>query len=163
MRYLVQVGDETLELELERSPDGSYCVRGAGRPDLRVTRLAQHPALVSLLVDNQTLLVEPAAGQVHYRQQRFSVRAESLQERLTSSSAVSNGTQAKKLLASMPGRIVRVLCDVGSAVPEGSALVVMEAMKMQNELCAKADVVVRAVRVSVGQTVERGALLIEFE
>ena len=73
------------------------------------------------------------------------------------------GALARTISASMPGRIVRVLCEVGARVEANTPLVVIEAMKMQNELCAKSDATVRAVHVEVGQTVERGALLIEFE
>jgi len=163
MRYLVTVGDETLELELERSPDGSYRVRGSAGPELRVSTLAHDSGLVSLLVDGQTVEVQPAAGEVRFRQQRFPVRAQSWLERAVTRSGAGSGAQSKKLLAAMPGRIVRVLCEVGALVQEGSPLIVMEAMKMQNELCAKTSAVVRAVRVSVGQTVDRGELLVEFE
>ena len=63
----------------------------------------------------------------------------------------------------MPGRIVRVACAVGEAVQKGSPLIVIEAMKMQNELYAKQDATVRAVHVKNGDTVERGAVLVELE
>ncbi len=58
---------------------------------------------------------------------------------------------------------MRVLCEPGATVQQGAPLIVIEAMKMQNELCAKTAALVRAVHVAVGQTVERGSLLIELE
>ena len=163
MRYLVSVGQETLELEVERHPDGGYRVHGAGGAVMRVLSLSSRAGLVSLLVDGQRIEVQPSESEVHFRQERFTVRAESPLERATSRAAPSIGALSKKLTASMPGRIVRVLCEVGAAVLEGTPLVVIEAMKMQNELCAKADAVVSAVHAQAGQTVERGALLLEFE
>ena len=163
MRYLVNVGEETLELELERRSDGSYRVRGAEGAELEVNPLEVHSGLVSLLVAGETLLVQPTESEVRYRQQRYVVHAESALERAAAHARGPSSAPAKALLASMPGRIVHVLCEAGRAVSEGAPLVVMEAMKMQNELCARADAVVSVIRVSVGQTVERGAVLIEFE
>ena len=62
----------------------------------------------------------------------------------------------------MPGMIVRVNVAVGDHVRAGQGLVVMEAMKMENELRAPADGTVKAVRVDAGAAVEKGALLIEL-
>jgi biotin carboxyl carrier protein len=67
------------------------------------------------------------------------------------------------LRAPMPGLVVRILAAPGQTVDAGQGLVVLEAMKMENELRATARGVVRAVQVSEGQAVEKGALLLEFE
>jgi pyruvate carboxylase subunit B len=67
------------------------------------------------------------------------------------------------LVAPMPGLIVRVNVEVGDAVQPGQGLVVMEAMKMENELRAQAGGRVKTVLVSSGTVVEKGALLIELE
>jgi len=109
------------------------------------------------------LEVQASEGQVKLAHERFSAHAESERDRAAARPAESDARCSTQILAPMPGRIVRVSCQVGDAVSKGAALVVIEAMKMQNELCAKADHVVRAVRVVSGDTVDRGALLIEFE
>lgn len=163
MRYLVSLGPDTLELDVERRADGTYRVRGTDGAEVEVRPLEVHSGLITLLVDGETVLVQPAESEVRYRQQRYCVRAESALERATARSSAQSSAPAKALSASMPGRIVQVSCEPGASVSMGTPLVVMEAMKMQNELCAKSDGVVRAVRVRVGQTVERGAILIEFE
>lgn len=67
------------------------------------------------------------------------------------------------LKAPMPGLIVRVNVQAGDAVQAGQGLVVMEAMKMENELRAAAAGKVKAVVVTPGTAVEKGALLIELE
>ncbi|MBI3932606.1 MAG: acetyl-CoA carboxylase biotin carboxyl carrier protein subunit [Acidobacteria bacterium] len=59
----------------------------------------------------------------------------------------------------MPGKIVRVLVGAGDEVGAGQGLVVMEAMKMENELRAPRAGRVRELPVREGQTVETGALL----
>jgi pyruvate carboxylase subunit B len=67
------------------------------------------------------------------------------------------------LTAPMPGLIVRVHVAVGDAVAAGQGLVVMEAMKMENELRATAAGKVKAIIATPGTAVEKGALLIELE
>jgi len=63
----------------------------------------------------------------------------------------------------MPGLIVQLRVKVGDTIAAGDGLVVMEAMKMENELRAQAAGTVRAVHVTVGAAVEKGALLVELE
>ena len=64
--------------------------------------------------------------------------------------------------ALMPGRIVRVTTQKGQAVRKGAGLMVLEAMKMENEIQAPADGIVEEVLVEAGQTVESGAELVRM-
>jgi biotin carboxyl carrier protein len=66
------------------------------------------------------------------------------------------------VVAPMPGLIVRVNVEVGDNVRIGTPVVVIEAMKMENELRAPASGIVSAIRVEPGSTVERGAVLVEL-
>jgi biotin carboxyl carrier protein len=63
----------------------------------------------------------------------------------------------------MPGLVVKVLAEPGQAVAAGAGLVVLEAMKMENELKAPASGVVGAVLARAGEAVEKGQALIEFQ
>jgi biotin carboxyl carrier protein len=63
----------------------------------------------------------------------------------------------------MPGRVVRVLVAQGDAVRKGTGLLILEAMKMENEIQALADGTVQEVFVTPGQTVEAGADLMHIE
>jgi len=74
------------------------------------------------------------------------------------STAVPAGHSLK---APMPGLVLRVLVSEGEQVSAGQGLVVLEAMKMENELKAGAAGVVRSVRAVAGATVEKGQLLLE--
>lgn len=67
------------------------------------------------------------------------------------------------LTAPMPGLVVRVNVQVGDAVSAGQPLVSIEAMKMENELRAKAAGTVKAILVSEGTAVEKDAVLVELE
>ncbi len=87
-------------------------------------------------------------------------RARTIRE-LSGTAAAAAGSAP--LRAPMPGLIVRVHVKPGDAVQPGQGLVVMEAMKMENELRATAAGTVKAVTVAPGIAVEKGALLLEFE
>ncbi len=92
--------------------------------------------------------------------------AEALDERmrairdLTAAAEVASGPAP--LLAPMPGLVVRVNVAVGDVVSAGQGLVVVEAMKMENELRAVAPGRVLAVRATPGTAVNKGAVLVEL-
>jgi biotin carboxyl carrier protein len=71
------------------------------------------------------------------------------------------GTGTIKAL--MPGRVVRILVAQGDAVRKGAGLLILEAMKMENEIQALADGTVQELFVTAGQTVEAGADLMHIE
>jgi len=68
-----------------------------------------------------------------------------------------------RLLAPIPGKVVAVKVEVGDTVSPGQPLIVLEAMKMENELAAEQAGTVAAVHVTDGATVEGGELLVELE
>ncbi|WP_048148455.1 acetyl-CoA carboxylase biotin carboxyl carrier protein subunit [Palaeococcus ferrophilus] len=64
--------------------------------------------------------------------------------------------------APMPGKILRILVKEGEEVKTGQGLLVLEAMKMENEIPSPMDGVVKAIHVREGETVDTGQLLIEL-
>jgi biotin carboxyl carrier protein len=68
----------------------------------------------------------------------------------------------KTLNAPMPGRVVKLLVKIGDEVVNGQGLIIVEAMKMENELKAKKAGVVSEIFVAENDSVEKGALLISF-
>ena len=77
-------------------------------------------------------------------------------------SGLSNA-KAGNLVTDMPGKIVKVMTTEGAVVNEGSTLLILEAMKMENEIKAGISGVVKAVHVKEGQVLESGFLMIEIE
>ena len=96
----------------------------------------------------------------------FRFEGEALDERtrairdITADAVRSTGPAS--LVAPMPGLVVRVNVAPGDSVQAGQGIVVMEAMKMENELRAHAAGVVKNVMVEAGKAVEKGTLLVEF-
>jgi pyruvate carboxylase subunit B len=97
--------------------------------------------------------------------ERFDVEA--VDERARSIRDMARAREVKagprSLVAPMPGLILHVHVRPGDVVQAGQGLVVMEAMKMENELRAVSGGTVRAVLVAAGAAVEKGALLVELE
>ncbi len=73
----------------------------------------------------------------------------------------STGAGATK--APLPGNIFKINVSVGDAVKRGDVLLIMEAMKMENNVLAEKDGVVKAIKVEVGAAVLQNDILIEFE
>ena len=70
---------------------------------------------------------------------------------------------AQRIVAPMPGKVIRVLVGAGDAVQARQPLVVVEAMKMENELRARRDGHIAAIHVREGDSVDAGALLVELK
>lgn len=124
---------------------------------------------VSLLLDGVAhgLLaqaVSPGAWELESAGRTF--RAEVLDERAARvrrlSGPAAGPAGAPALKAPMPGLVVRVAVEDGQAVEAGAPVVIVEAMKMENELRAPAAATVSRVRVAAGDAVEKGQVLVEF-
>ena len=73
-----------------------------------------------------------------------------------------NGARVSEMKAPMPGMVLKVFVDEGSAVKKGDNLFVLEAMKMENIIKAPADVVVKSVKIKPGDKVEKNQILLLF-
>jgi len=72
-------------------------------------------------------------------------------------------TGQKVVKAAIPGTIVKILVSPGDRVSAGDTLLILEAMKMENEIVAPSSGIVKEIRVSEGQRVETGDILVIIE
>jgi biotin carboxyl carrier protein len=158
MLFEASVAGRSVRVEVQ-ARDGGYRVLLDGRAfdvDVDETR----PELVSLLVDGRSHELGLAREGDTYV---VASREGSLRVRLTEGAVAVPARRADAapahITAPMPGKIVRLLRGVGEPVTAGEGLVVMEAMKMENELRSPRAGTLREIRVSEGQAVETGALL----
>jgi pyruvate carboxylase subunit B len=166
VRYFVRVGETELELSLEGD-------------EVRVDGIVTHARLADvegtpvrmLTVGDEVhrIVVRPAGTRGRYTiwVDGFRHEVDALDERMRAIRELAGATAGPvgpaPLVAPMPGMIVRVNVQVGDRVQPGQGLVVMEAMKMENELRAQAPATVKAILAQAGTAVEKGALLIELE
>jgi len=83
-----------------------------------------------------------------------------LHESLKSGGQLGGGNN---LTSGMPGKIVKIFIKPGQEIKEGEPLLIMEAMKMENEMRASRDVTIDEILVAEGNTIESGAILISFK
>jgi pyruvate carboxylase subunit B len=162
--FEAQVDARTVRVEV-RQRDGRYTVALDGDA-MEVDFAEAGPHFASLLIAGQSYEVgieRAALGyQVALPGASLLVRLEAARRGGGAPPQPRAGGPAR-LLAPMPGKIVRVLAAVGEQVTAGQGLVVMEAMKMENELRAARAGRVGAIHVGEGQAVETGALLVSLD
>lgn len=73
--------------------------------------------------------------------------------------AASGAAGSVKVNSPMPGKIISIKANVGKAVKKGEVILILEAMKMENEIVAPSDGTVASINVTAGQSVEAGTLL----
>jgi biotin carboxyl carrier protein len=165
MKYVVLVDGRTIEVDV----DGER-ITVAGHTHTATLGAIPGTPLRQLLLDGRplTLAVE-ALGRGRWTLipggERWEV--EVLDERARHIRSLTGASDPRRsadvLRAPMPGLVVRVQVRAGDKVSAGTGLVVLEAMKMENELKASAPGVVKKVRVTPGAAVDKGQVLVEFE
>lgn len=167
-RYFATVkGKSPQTVEVEALGEGRYRVVLDGTPH-EVDALTLEHGAVSMLVDGASHSVEfedvgdEVAVLLHTQVTRIDI-ADERRLRLRAAKAGFSAEGRQLLCAPMPGKVVKVLVKVGDEVQEGQGLVVVEAMKMENELKSpKAGKVVQ-LKAQEGSAVENGALLVAVE
>jgi biotin carboxyl carrier protein len=87
---------------------------------------------------------------------------DALHKRLASAAGTRPAARGEALRAPIAGKVVKVLVAVGDHVAPGTAVIVLEAMKMENELAAERGGTVSAIHKAAGQAVDTGDLLVEI-
>ena len=93
----------------------------------------------------------------------FHLEAFDERTKLLSGAAAAAVSGPQRVEAEMPGKVVKVAHAAGDAVAEGEGVVILEAMKMENEIPSPIDGVLTELGVAEGDTVEAGALLFTVE
>ena len=112
-----------------------------------------------------TLATDPVTGHLHVNLGRvvvpvvFNGRRRSGRKEEGGHSGASGANGPQRVVAPMPGKVVRVLVKIGDAVRARQPIAVIEAMKMENELRAGRDGVITELAVASGQSVDAGALV----
>ena len=165
MRYVVEQGGKRLELELSSTEPGRYLARlssEGGPRELEVTVLGDRPTLAVLIEGRVVELMPSSATQAAARGARSPARLLDPTEARRARRAGAQAPGALTITAPMPGRIVKLMVAPGETVTAGQPALVIEAMKMENELTCAQSGAVQRVLVKPGDAVERGALLIEI-
>lgn len=166
MIFEAEVGGQTFNLELRGEADQPIVEINGMTPHLDLVRLSTYT--YSLIVDGQshTLSISPheKGYEVTLRQQTYRVQLrdelDMTIERLGLEDRAED--QGGKVIAPIPGLVTAIKIKVGDEVHEGDSLLVLEAMKMENDIISHASGKVIAIHVEPGTAVEKGTLLLEL-
>jgi pyruvate carboxylase subunit B len=166
MKYVVKVGDVDVDVLLEGDAvtvDGISSVAHVSDVEGTPVRMVTIGDEVHRVVARRGA----TRGQYTLWLDGYRYEVEALDERTRAIRELSGAGKGPAgplpLIAPMPGMIVRVAVQVGDTVAPGQGLVVMEAMKMENELRATSAGTVKAVHAQPGTAVDKGAVLLELE
>ncbi len=148
-------------LELTRAGDRWLC-RMNGR-EVAVDAAAIRPDVLSLVIDGASYEIkrERVGSELHLwvNRRRFEVEVRDPRSLRARRAAAGFGEGPQKLVAPMPGKVVRVLRAANQPVEAGQGVLVVEAMKMQNELKAPKKGTVRQILAAEGAAVNAGQVL----
>jgi biotin carboxyl carrier protein len=164
MLYDVTIDGKSYRLELNRA-DGRWSCYLDGR-NLEVDAVLVRPDVLSLRIGNSAYEVksERMAGDLHLcvGSTRFAVEVRDPRS-LRGRSRATDDHGPKKIIASMPGKVVRLLVREGDEVEAGAGVVVVEAMKMQNEIKSPKKGTVQKILATEGSAVNAGDVLLIVE
>jgi biotin carboxyl carrier protein len=167
MKLHASIADEVIDVEVRREGERVIGVVDGREYDLRLQQTARSYVLHSegtvfdCRVDDQ-----PRSGEtvnVFVGTHPFAITFTDPKRLRGSAEAAGHGDGAARIVAPMPGKVVRVLVEVGAQIEAGAGVAVVEAMKMQNEMKSPKAGTVARINVEIGSTVNSGDILAIIE
>jgi biotin carboxyl carrier protein len=161
MIYDVNIGGTNYRLEVNRTPSGWRCSLN-GRP-VQVDAALICPGVLSLLIEHQVYEVkrERVGSEIHLwvGNQRYAAGLRDPRSLRNFKDGAGRQQGSSKLTAPMPGKVVRLLVNERDQVETGQGVLVVEAMKMQNEIKSPKKGIVQKLAAAEGSSVNAGDVL----
>jgi biotin carboxyl carrier protein len=162
VRYSVSISGNSYDIELSES-EGRWHCRLHGR-DVAIDFAQINSETASILIDGKSYAVRREAGGIIFvGGDRFEYSVEDPRSWQGRKRRAVSQSGPQKLTASMPGKVVRVLAREGENVQVGQGIVILEAMKMQNEIKSPKAGILQKVLARVGANVNPGEVLAVIE
>ncbi|PWU17162.1 MAG: acetyl-CoA carboxylase biotin carboxyl carrier protein subunit [Candidatus Rokuibacteriota bacterium] len=166
MRFEAELGGSAIPVEVSGT-DGRYLVTVGDDVPEEVDARQAAEGIWSLLIGGASYVVEVSerdgVSVVGVDGERYHIRVEEETRYTIRTRGGKAATGGQVLKAPMPGKVVHIHAQVGQSVKVGDTLIVLEAMKMENEFRAAVAGRVTDVRVQVGQAVNPGDTLVVIE
>lgn len=157
MELIVASGDREVQVEAEVEEDGNWTIAVDGREYRVDAATVGRPDVLSVIVGGQqTTASVRALGKGVYVVDGAEVRVIDPRSRACAAAAAQADEGVFEATAYMPGRVTAVLAEEGEDVTSGQGVLVLEAMKMENEIQSDIDGRLERLLVEVGQTVDGG-------
>jgi biotin carboxyl carrier protein len=164
MIFDVTVNGRDYRVDIEQQQDGAWSCRVNGDAIL-VNATHAAAGVLSLLIGNESyeVVVNSLQQQVTIAGVRYAVDVRDPRSWSTRRARARVQEGPKKVFAPMPGKVVRVIAPAGTEVEQGAGVIVIEAMKMQNELKSPKKGKVAKILVAEGSPVNAGDVLAVIE
>lgn len=165
-KYVLRRGEDEATATLVRDGRGRVWVETSGGEAITDAVVLDNGRSVSLRLNNQMYFIDVTPRD--NRELRALINGRGgiceLFDELGAAAAAQEGAQktSRELRSEMPGLVLDIRCAVGATVNAGDPVIVLEAMKMQNELASPGDGVVAEILVEQGQSVDSGTLLLRL-
>tara|TARA_B100001248_G_scaffold262718_3_gene261509 strand:+ start:6960 stop:7481 length:522 start_codon:yes stop_codon:yes gene_type:complete len=163
-KYSIEVSENRKSWFVSLSKEGSK----AELYDIPKSDYQELDGAISLIFDNSSYMVDVTSDGVDHKVfTRGSYREIPIynEETLLHESLKAGGSMGadQAIVAGMPGKIVKLKVQEGQQLEANEPVLIMEAMKMENEIRTKSPCKVKSIHVQDGQSVESGAILVSFE
>ncbi|HWC19934.1 MAG TPA: biotin/lipoyl-containing protein [Terriglobales bacterium] len=164
MIFDVTVNGRDYRVELEQQGSGNWRGKVNGEP-VAVNAAGAANGVLSLLVGGQSheVVANQAQQQIAIGRDRYSIEVRDPRSWRSRKARAAGLEGPKKVLAPMPGKVVRVVAAEGAEVEQGAGIIVIEAMKMQNELKSPKRGKVSKILAAEGSAVNAGDVLAIIE
>jgi biotin carboxyl carrier protein len=161
MTYEIVVADKQHRLELNKVENGFVCKLDGEEISLDASMPRRD--VLSIVIDGKAYEVKREQGRedlhLWVKSARYNVQLRDPRSLRSRRATAGEAAGPRKMTAPMPGKVVRILVEEGTAVEAGQGVIVVEAMKMQNELKSPKSGVVQKITTKEGATVNAGDVL----
>ena len=168
MKLQAELNSEKHEIEINREGeivfatiDGRKYELEASEPEPNVFLLKNEGKIYEVFVSPQQSANETL--QIKVKNQSFEINLVDPKRLRGGSGETESADGVAEIKTAMPGKIVRVLVEKGAEIQKGEGVIIVEAMKMQNEMKSPRDGIVKEIRAEMGATVNAGDVLAVIE
>ena len=166
MKVQAEIGDQKHDVEIRREAGKLFASVDGRAYELEISEPEQGVYLFKHEGKVFEASISPAVNQsTHVRigSSEFDVRLIDPKRLRSASTAGEHGDGIAEIKTAMPGKVISVLVEAGANVEKGDGIIIVEAMKMQNELKAPKSGIVKDIRVTEGATVAASDVLATIE
>ena len=162
MKLQAELNNEKHEVEIKR--DGEKVFARVDEREYMLEASEVEPNVYLFKYDHQIFQIYVAPnGIVNLGNHQFEIKINDPKRLRVSIATNENAEGISEIKTAMPGKLVRILVEIGAEIKQGESVLVVEAMKMQNELKAPKDGIVKEIRFDEGANVNAGDVLAIIE
>ncbi len=162
MKLFAELNNEKHEIEIKREGEKVFAKIDEREYELEASEVEPNVFLLKHEHKIYQIYVAPN-GIVNLNNHQFDIKITDPKHLRGANASGENADGAAEIKTAMPGQLVRILTEIGAEIKQGESVMVVEAMKMQNEMKAPKDGIVKEIRFAEGEKVNAGDVLAIIE